>query len=472
MTENKNNRTGRPFIIVAVALALLFALSLVPWSRLTNGFMKDFNLLSDILPADSTAVATAAEPIDPDLAAALTELDGADTLAGAQTIVASGPAYASSDAQSLENPLDAVNPRVGDKVVIEDYTPGQTGAARLRAALLSGMRGARIAVIGDSYIEGDIFTMNLRESLQNIYGGNGVGYVPLQSALTGFRVSVRESCKGWETVDIRKKASDSFKWLSGEYFIAKESPKTTFNGSKKLAHLDKWNRTSLLYVSPADGNITITTDAGTHTFPVKASENVACASVDNLTGKAEITTDVPGLVALGAFLDGNKGISVDNMSMRGNSGVSHRKLNVELARQMRQYVDYDMIIVEYGINALSSQQNNYTSYGNLLEKIINRIKACYPNADILVMGIGDRGQKIDGNVASLPTSAAMVKAQRDAARRTGSLFWDTREAMGGQDAVVDWRERGLINADYIHLNAKGGKELSRLFVVSLSDLLR
>ena len=39
--------------------------------------------------------------------------------------------------------------------------------------------------------------------------------------------------------------------------------------------------------------------------------------------------------------------------------------------------------------------------------------------------------------------------------------------MGGKDAVVEWHKRGLLNADYIHLNHKGGAELAKEFVNSL-----
>ena len=54
----------------------------------------------------------------------------------------------------------------------------------------------------------------------------------------------------------------------------------------------------------------------------------------------------------------------------------------------------------------------------------------------------------------------MTDAQRRAASRTGVHFWDMRQAMGGQDAVVQWRADKLINADYIHLNHKGGAEMA------------
>ena len=57
------------------------------------------------------------------------------------------------------------------------------------------------------------------------------------------------------------------------------------------------------------------------------------------------------------------------------------------------------------------------------------------------------------------------------ARRLGVLFWDTRMAMGGADAVVDWRKRGLVNADYIHLNHKGGEVLGKKLADAIIDNL-
>jgi lysophospholipase L1-like esterase len=185
-----------------------------------------------------------------------------------------------------------------------------------------------------------------------------------------------------------------------------------------------------------------------------------------------VSTNIAGLTSLGIYLNNASGVVLDNMSMRGNSGISHRNIDEQLAAQMRKFIDYDLIILEYGINALSSQQTDYTAYGKIMQQVINKVRKCYPNADILLMGIGDRGQKLGGEVQSLPTSQAMVDAQRNAAIACGCLFWDTREAMGGKNAVLSWRERGLINADYIHLNAKGGAALSTEFIKSFKHAMK
>ena len=89
----------------------------------------------------------------------------------------------------------------------------------------------------------------------------------------------------------------------------------------------------------------------------------------------------------------------------------------------------------------------------------------------LAHGIGDRGERRGSQVRSMAVAPAMISAQRDAARRAHCLFWDTREAMGGEDAVVQWSSTGLMNKDYIHLTHKGGARLAgELFNAIQHDL--
>ena len=261
------------------------------------------------------------------------------------------------------------------------------------------------------------------------------------------------------------------KTLPGEYYTSDGTGKSSFKGVTNLAHLDTWNKTMVLAVAPSGGSVTLSDDNATETFALTPGDTLNALVLSGTTGSASLSATA-GVDILGVYLDGGTGISVDNMSLRGNSGQTHRKLSLERAAQMRPYVDYDLIVVEYGINALSSQQTNYSGYGKIMEQTVARLRQCYPSADIIMMGIGDRAQKSGTEVKSVPTAANMVKAQRDAARNAGVMFWDTRQAMGGEDAAVVWRDKGLINADYIHLNGKGGRELSRLFVNALDHALK
>jgi lysophospholipase L1-like esterase len=452
-----NKDKGNPFLIITAAVAAVAALSVVPWSDITKGQIKDYNIISDILPNDKV-VATASEPIDPALASAIKSDNGKTK---------QNSVYAN------DTTAKTINPRVNGQVIIEDYSQTGNGLAHVKQALAHCTdRTVRIAVIGDSYIEGDIFTMHIRQELQNLYGGAGVGYVPLASEVSGFRTSIRESSKGWTIHDMRKKDSKKYKPLSGEYFTTDGTASVKYTGTGKIKHADSWNSVKFLYITPTDGTVTIATDAGEQSYAVSASADVQCIEVSGLTTTTTISTDIAGFTSLGAYVNNTNGIALDNMSLRGNSGISHRTLDEQLATQMRKYINYDLIILEYGINALSSQQTDYTAYGKIMQQVVAQVRKCYPNADILLLGIGDRGQKLGGEVQSLPTSQAMVDAQRNAAKASGCLFWDTREAMGGTNAAIAWREQGLINADYIHLNAKGGATLADTFIKSFKSALK
>ena len=458
-----DNRKGHPFIIIAIAVALLLALSLCPWSKWTGGTVKDFNLLADLFPSETVdAPGHAAEIIDPDLEKELQEAIPAEST---PTKVQNTPAdNTTDDTQTVKVPRNAD----GD-VIIEDYTTGG-GLAKIRSALAgASSRPVRIAIVGDSYIEGDILAQDIRRLLQQRYGGRGVGYVPAHSEVSGFRRSVIHSSSGWIQHDSRKTKANPHFPLSGEYFTGKSGATITYKADKSETTRNAWNMSRILFIAPTGGTITMEIDGDTREFPVEASEAVQALQLPGETKTLKITNGVPGLVMLGAWLGDTTGVQVDCMSVRGDSGIGHRNLGTELAGGMRATVDYDLIILEYGINALSSSQKDYSAYGKLMGKVIDRVRLCYPDAQILLMGIGDRGQKIKGEVHSLPTAPAMVDAQRRTARDAGVLFWDTREAMGGEDAIVGWRADKLVNADYIHLNAKGGAELASRLVKSLTE---
>ena len=86
---------------------------------------------------------------------------------------------------------------------IEDYSDstlrGMTPFYRALDELAQRPRQVRIAVFGDSFIEADILTADLRNMLQDKYGGCGVGFVTITSMTSGFRPTVRHSFGGWQS---------------------------------------------------------------------------------------------------------------------------------------------------------------------------------------------------------------------------------------------------------------------------------
>ncbi len=462
-----NRNQGAPFIIIAIAVVMVAVLSFVPWDDLTGGRVHGFNLISDIMYPDSTAVVAGNEIIDPAL---LEEMRIADA---SEPLLVEGAHESDPDTLIVVEHVAGAKPaRIDGEMVIEDYTPYQVGLAATRAALARrATEPVRIAVIGDSYIEGDIFTQDIRRLLQEQYGGRGVGYVPAHSMVAGFRRTVSISDHGWTQVTSPNGIDKPYFNIAGEYFVAGDKANVTYKGQAKEPRLAAWSHSSVMFIAPNGGSLTLSNDLGEQQFAVEASDAPQMLCLDGETSMFKINVEAPGLVFLGAWLEDAGGVSVDCMSIRGDSGITHRKVNSDLSRLMSQHIDYDLIIMEYGINALSAAQTNYDAYGNLMVGVVERLRLCYPNADILMLGIGDRGQKVNGEVHSLPTAPVMVVAQRKAAQKAGCLFWDMREAMGGEDGVVNWRQRKLVNGDYIHLNGDGGREMAYLLVPSINRML-
>ncbi len=468
------------FVVFGLALAALVMLSAFPWSSLTDNVIKDFDLFEDLFASDTDDELLAEVPLE-SAAAESSELEQVADLAAAVPV----PTDVSSDEVvdvttagtevADELPAVAEPSYYNDGILaLESYLPGREILPKFSEALSQAdSRLVRIAVIGDSFIEGDILTQDLRDILQSRYGGHGVGYMAMHTDFPGFRGSVRQSDNGWTMRDVRTmRSSDTIRTLAGEYALAEGEAHVRYQGVDKAEGQKAWSRSRVIFIAPVGGVITMHTVSGDAAFNVEASPEPQSLEVSGLTDVLSVRSTIPGLRVLGAYLDDPTGVQVDCMSVRGYAGAAHARTNVAMARDMARWVDYDLIIIEYGMNALSAEQKAYGAYGKTLAAVASHLGKCYPNADIMIMGISDRGTKKGTEVVTLPTCRAMVDAQRDAARMAGVHFWDARRAMGGPGSCADWRKRKLMNADYIHLNHAGGREMASLLSKALINALQ
>lgn len=520
---------GKPLTLLLIAVALVATLSLFAWEDMSGGFFKSFSLISD-LTGNTPDRSTQTDYLDPDLeqlavldttryeyipeyepdieeiapqpleedpdiehpepniaetvveetvipteknvaeqAVEIAEVTATQKVAAEHARkVAAQPAQKDVEPviREAQGSSSIVKPNKTTGSAFTDYSGGKNIEAIRKALSATSNRLVRWAVIGDSYIEGDIFTQQIREALQNSYGGKGIGYTPLYSEFPGFRRSILHSCENFEALDFRKKSGNRFSLLPGTAMKAGEGAAATFNGTNKVANADAWDVATVELIAPAGGSVKIRTEKkGTSsTFSFEPSDSLHTLRFPVHSSHLSVSGITPGIIFQGAYFDGDKGIAVDNMSIRGYAGIRHDELYAPLVEQARSNIDYDIIMLEFGINALSAAQKDYTAYSQKMTSVVNKLKKLYPKATFIIMGIGDRGEKRGGEIHSMSTVDAMVAAQREIAKSTGSVFWDTRKAMGGEDAVVQWVKNGEINKDYIHLSFKGGKRLADLFI--------
>jgi hypothetical protein len=98
------------------------------------------------------------------------------------------------------------------------------------------------------------------------------------------------------------------------------------------------------------------------------------------------------------------------------------------------------------------------------------VRSTFPGAGVLLVGVADRGVKdTAGNIVTHPSIPLILKAQREAAIRTGCGFWDLRKAMGGDNAMARWAAAGMVAPDYVHISQNGGRRLAKALAKSVGQ---
>lgn len=100
-------------------------------------------------------------------------------------------------------------------------------------------------------------------------------------------------------------------------------------------------------------------------------------------------------------------------------------------------------------------------------KVINHIQLCFPEADILMLGVSDRSRQDDGKFETMPAVLALLHAQRQAAKKAGVPFWNVFGAMGGENSMVRFVELNWASKDYTHLSFRGGREIADALLKAL-----
>lgn len=357
---------------------------------------------------------------------------------------------------------------------INDFSDDETGMEPLYKALdnLSSLgRPVRIAVLGDSYIEGDILTADLRSLFQQRFGGCGVGYVPMSSDIAGFRRSVRQYSSGWDTHNANDPSGydNTFATIAGHYSFGSPGSSTTLNCVKYLAKLDSCDNTSLYFQTNGTAQVKAVVNGSTpHYFTLSPSDEVQSVTVTGAGRIGRVTWSVKSksgrLVCLGAALDGNTGVVVDNYSLRSSSGQHLLGVSDRMYQLFDKARHYDLVVVMYGLNVAGTKASNYKPYRQRMERAIANMKRQMPGTGFLLVSVGDREERSGGSFHTMRGVQSLVNVQQYIAFDSKIAFWNLYTAMGGEGSIVQMVNSNppLANLDYTHINFLGGRKLGKL----------
>ena len=334
--------------------------------------------------------------------------------------------------------------------------------------LIEADRPIRIAVLGDSFVEGDILTADLRERLQTAFGGRGTGFAPMASPLTGFRRSIKTQSKGWTSHNIMQHKSvpapynEQF-FVSGWVCRPTDGASTRWEETTFRKQLDSCSTARILFRSPRTSRIQlIVNDSLTRDFTVEGADKVRQAVIEAKHIRSlelKVLEGASEWVGYGAIF-GEKGVVVDNYSVRSNNGQAIFRTNPAINAEINALWSYDLVILQYGLNIMQAGVHKYTSYGQQIEKVITYCRQCFPSAAILVMGVSDRAIKNENGVETMDAIPYMIDCQRTAARNQGAAFWSTFDAMQAEGGMTEFVAKGWAGKDYTHINYGGGRRVA------------
>jgi lysophospholipase L1-like esterase len=371
----------------------------------------------------------------------------------------------------IEAPVTASGSPCGEVITcIEDYGRSKISLQKFMKALKElkkGNKAVRIAMYGDSFIEGDVFCGSLRDSLQKKFGGSGVGFVPVTSQVTGFRNTIKHKFENWKTCSLIT-PQDSAQRVeigpAGFSFLPETDNWLQYKPSKQRNYRHfSWIK--LYYQNTGSAVLTYAVnDSLRESVPLEKSARLREWKLRY--DKAKV---VEFEFSNTDSFEATEGIYVDNFSMRGNSGIFLTRIPDQLFVDFNRYRNYKLIILQYGLNIVKDDSSGYDAYAARMVKVVNKLKQVYPEASILLLSVSDRSTNIEGRFRTAKSIPTLRDAQRYIAKSTGVAFWDMYEAMGGENSMIQFvhAKPALAAKDYTHVNFKGGGKLAGLLARSI-----
>jgi lysophospholipase L1-like esterase len=354
----------------------------------------------------------------------------------------------------------------------------------------------RIVHYGDSQIEGDRISEYLRTRFQGKFGGCGVGLVPMvekqafrSTLTTSFAPNwSRHAIYGNDAPKSRKKGTH-YGLLAASY---RYSPLKSTDSTGKPQTYKSWVRfketqnhgndhkntqienIKILYSSPLsriEANINIDDDSAINQSLGYANDlNIFEQNLPTKFKKLTIHFESnEGVEMYGIALDCNTGVAIDNVALRGSSGVEFTKMETMFFSQQLKEMNVKLIIMQFGVNVVPNVLSDYTFYENLFYQQLKFLKSLSPYLNILVVGVSDMARKQGTGYSSYPNVPKIREAQKRAAFKADCAYWDLYEAMGGHNSMLSWvnNKPALANKDYTHFTPRGARLVGEMLYNAL-----
>ena len=345
---------------------------------------------------------------------------------------------------------------------------------------------AHILHYGDSQIEGDRITSYLRNKLQKYYGGTGNGLVQAYKLAESFSIN-QEILGEWHRYNIfgRRDSTVNHRSYGAMGTFCRFAPTNAtetgkiyesavlFTRSKIAYQKDRYyTRMRMFYGNAKEPVLAeVSVDGEPATFQkLETGTSVKIKTwyfkKSPKTVRVKFTgSDSPDIY--GISFEGNSGLVVDNIPMRGASGTDFTKLNYGNFKSMFDKLNVKMVILEYGGNIVPYLETNrgIANYGRAFAAQLRLFKKFNPTIPVIVIGPADMSKKEDGEFVTYPMLEPLIQEMKAQTLKKGYIFWDMYSAMGGENSMPEWvkNKPALAASDYIHFTTRGAHIIAEKF---------
>ena len=334
------------------------------------------------------------------------------------------------------------------KVPVDSVTDSRMFLAAFYASLPeSGSKVVRVLHYGDSQIEEDRMSQQIREALQSRYGGRGCGLMPLAQTIPN--KTVKQQLR-----------------MNGRFIQAAQGPRRYL-----VYGLKRDQRNDGLY--GVMGQVTMMNDS-----LVKGSEELTAVCTPLIPTAAytrwrvfadtsvhySFAGDTVSLSGRGAVYglsqESETGVIVDNIPMRGCLGLVFTKMDKTQLETFYREQNVRLIIMQFGGNAIPFNENPGTISGIVkgLRQQVQYVRECAPEASILFIGPSDMMRQVDGEWESYPMVPYMDRLLRKMALEENIAYFSLFRWMGGTGSMQRWKEIGLAGEDGVHFYRGGARK--------------
>lgn len=356
--------------------------------------------------------------------------------------------------QRYNDSYSFINPSINSISSLKGLAPFYQKLYELRAGKI---KRVNIVQIGDSHIQPDLISREIRSGLQEFFGDAGRGLVfPYQVARTNGPLDIKSSTTTrWQPSTISQLRASSARGISG---FALSRQQGTGNISLSLRQDINAREQSFDYIKLflGGGQWDLNTVGNS-----RNSYRIGQPSTADFTTREIMLNEPTNSFSMRSSSTNRPYFFGASLEKRNESGVLFHTIGVNGARY-EQYnkepmfwkqlpaLNADLYILSMGTN--EAYYNNMTEdlYINQVSETLAKIKIINPKASVLITTTAESFKYGHSN----PMIERLNLALKFYCNKMGIPVWDLFEITGGTGSSKEWLKSNLMQADKIHYQRK------------------